>query len=213
MIKKQLFPKTVRFNEEARGYQITEKMDGANLGIGKFNGELVIAQREIIFSVEEAKTGKVEGIEIYKGFPKWIAEHEEFLKENIYEGSIVFGEWLELGKIHYEKEKFPKRFLIFAKGRFESKTIEESSIVNLNFNLNLIHYVFVKQEIPYFIETVPLVESKVKNVSLDYLNQLYSEYSEKVGRKVEGFVILDLLSGIQTKYVRLKRGKLTEHKA
>ena len=82
MIKKQLFPKTVRFNEEARGYQITEKMDGANLGIGKFNGELVIAQREIIFSVKEAKTGKVEGIEIYKGFPEWIAEHEEFLKEN-----------------------------------------------------------------------------------------------------------------------------------
>lgn len=28
MIKKQLFPKTVRFNEEARGYQITKKMDG-----------------------------------------------------------------------------------------------------------------------------------------------------------------------------------------
>jgi len=56
-------------------------------------------------------------------------------------------------------------------------------------------------------------ESKVKNVSLDYLNQLYSEYTEKVERKVEGFVILDLLSGIQTKYVRLKRGKLTEHKA
>ena len=190
MIKKQLFPKTVRFNEEARGYQ-----------------------REIIFSVEEAKTGKVGGIEIYKGFPEWITEHEEFLKENIYEGSIVFGEWLELGKIYYEKEKFPKRFLIFAKGRFEGKTIEESSIVNLNFNLNLIHYVFVKQEVPDFIETVPLVESKVKNVSLDCLNQLYSEYSEKVGRKVEGFVILDLLSGIQTKYVRLKRGKLTEHKA
>ena len=97
--------------------------------------------------------------------------------------------------------------------RFEGKTIEESSIVNLNFNLNLIHYVFVKQEIPDFIETVPVVESKVKNVSLDYLNQIYSEYTEKVGRKVEGFVILDLLSGIQTKYVRLKRGKMTEHKA
>lgn len=25
MIKKQLFPKTVRFNEEARGYRITKK--------------------------------------------------------------------------------------------------------------------------------------------------------------------------------------------
>ena len=55
--------------------RLPKKWDGANLGIGKFNGELVIAQREITFSVEEAKTGNVEGIEIYKGFPEWIAEH------------------------------------------------------------------------------------------------------------------------------------------
>ena len=38
MIKMTLYPKTSRFSENEKGYVLTEKLDGSNLGIGRIGG-------------------------------------------------------------------------------------------------------------------------------------------------------------------------------
>ena len=53
MVKKQLYPKTERYKQSLKGYQITEKLDGSNLGLGNFNGKLLIAQRNNVFLWDE----------------------------------------------------------------------------------------------------------------------------------------------------------------
>lgn len=53
MIKRTLYPETPRIPEKTDNAIITEKMDGANLTILKYNGELFIAQRNSIFNKDE----------------------------------------------------------------------------------------------------------------------------------------------------------------
>ena len=53
MIKKMIYPKTVRIGNTINSYTITEKLDGSNLVFGKLNGELLICQRNNIYKIEE----------------------------------------------------------------------------------------------------------------------------------------------------------------
>ena len=50
MIKRTLYPETPRIPEKTNNGVVTEKMDGENLTILKYNGELLIAQRNKIFN-------------------------------------------------------------------------------------------------------------------------------------------------------------------
>lgn len=209
MIKLTLYPKTSRFSENEKGYVLTEKLDGSNLGIGRIREQIYICQRNYVFTLEEIIKGtKLE----YKGLRDWLIEHQRELKELIYDGSIMFGEWLGMGKISYlHLDKFKNRFYMFAKGRINlnNDTLELSNLV---YDLDLLHYVFTTQEFPEFISRVPLVRG-IKDLSLENLDNLYENYIEKEGRKVEGFVIYDKRSKVIKKYVRYNReGKLVPHK-
>lgn len=52
MIKMILYPKTTRFSEKEKGYVLTEKLDGSNLGIGRIDEQIYICQRNCVFTLE-----------------------------------------------------------------------------------------------------------------------------------------------------------------
>ena len=209
MIKMTLYPKTIRYSETEKGYFLTEKLDGSNLGIGRIGEQIYICQRNYVFTLEEV----IEGTKLeYKGLRNWLVKYEQELKELIYDGSIMFGEWLGMGKISYlHLDKFKNRFYMFAKGRIKLNN-DKLELSNLVYDLDLLHYVFTTQEFPKFISRVPLVD-KLKDISIENLDIIYDNYINKENRKVEGFVIYDSRSKVIKKYVRYNRnGKLVPHK-
>lgn len=209
MIKMSLYPKTSRFSENEKGYVLTEKLDGSNLGIGKIGEQIYICQRNYVFTLEEIIDGtKLE----YKGLRDWLVEHKQELKELIYDGSIMFGEWIGMGKISYlHLDKFKNRFYVFAKGRIKLND-DKLELSNLVYDLDLLHYIFTTQEFPTFISKVPFVD-KLKDISVENLDTVYNDYINEENRKVEGFVIYDIRSKVIKKYVRYNRnGQLVPHK-
>lgn len=209
MIKMTLYPKTSRFSENEKGYVLTEKLDGSNLGIGRIGEQIYICQRNYVFTLDEV----IEGTKLeYKGLRDWLIEHQRELKELIYDGSIMFGEWLGMGKISYlHLDKFKNRFYVFAKGRIKLND-DKLELSNLVYDLDLLHYVFTTQEFPTFISKVPFVD-KLKDISVENLDTVYNDYINKENRKVEGFVVYDIRSKVIKKYVRYDRnGKLVPHK-
>lgn len=209
MIKMTLYPKTSRFSESEKGFVLTEKLDGSNLGIGKIGEQIYICQRNYVFTLDEIINDSKVG---YKGLSEWLVEHKQELEELIYDGSIMFGEWLGMGKIKYPNlDKFKNKFYVFAKGRIKLND-NKLELSNLVYDLDLLHYVFTTQEFPKFISKVPLVD-KLENIDIKSLDTVYDNYINKENRKVEGFVIYGSRSKVIKKYVRYDRnGKLVPHK-
>ena len=203
-------PKTTRYSDSEKGFIITEKLDGSNLGIGRIGEQIYICQRNYVFTLEEIINGtKLE----YKGLRDWLVKHEQELKELIYDGSIIFVEWLGMGKLKYlHLDKFKNRFHIFAKGRINLKN-NSLELSNLVYDPSLLHYAFILQEIPSFISIVPIVDTEIKSISTEVLDNLYEVYCNEEQRQVEGFIILDKSSNTIRKYARYNReGKLVSHK-
>ena len=202
-IKKQVYPKTTRLSYTAPKAQITEKLDGSNLAIGVSEGKLYICMRNNI--IESSEIGEHKNM-LYKGLYAWVNEHEEFLKEEIHEGSVMCGEWLGMGKLKYPKEMTDKRFFMFAKARFT----EDLGLTKIRRERDLLNFCFESHDIPEFIDVVPCVQILNFFPSVEDCNVIYTEYSECVDRNVEGFVI-NYLGSIH-KYVRMKNGKIEPHK-
>lgn len=205
MIKMTLYPKTTRIGNPT--FQVVEKLDGSNIGFFMLNGDVVIAQRNYVFLLSEIEENK--GL-LYKGLYKFLQEHGESLKEDLYgEGSGFFAEWIGMGKIKYG-DSLDKKLYMFAKanikGSYEDKTLE---IYNLHWRRDLLMYPFKNQTIPDYI-ALPKLVATTSSVSIEELDKIYDIYVEEVGRKVEGFVIMSQ-SGQITKYVRYKNNKETEH--
>jgi hypothetical protein len=120
------------------------------------------------------------------------------------EGSGFFGEWIGMGKLKYNN--LDKRVYMFAKANINS----DFEIRNLYYNLDLLKYPFVNQNIPVYIGIVPKVNELTQCPTIDFLNDMYGWYILYVNRNVEGFVIN--YNNSITKYVRMKNGKLEEHK-
>lgn len=70
---------------------IQEKLDGSNTAIYNDNGKIRY------FSRSQELTGE-EGL---GGFKKWIKQKEDKILENLPSGYVLYGEWLEQGKINY----------------------------------------------------------------------------------------------------------------
>ena len=70
---------------------IQEKLDGSNTAIYNDNGEIRYFSRN-----QELKGENGLG-----GFKKWIKEKEDKILENLPNGYVLYGEWLEQGKINY----------------------------------------------------------------------------------------------------------------
>jgi hypothetical protein len=202
MISKSLYPKTQRISVDGEKIEITEKLDGSNLVIFKLNDEIYFAQRNTILKYDELEDNKQI---LYKGLLGWANDHIDVLKEQLYEGSCLCGEWLGMGRLKYTVDEFDKRFYMFAKARID----EEFKLSNLNYYHEQFIYPFNNQIIPEFIGIVPVVGSIPYLPNKDALDGLYERYCRKVNRPVEGFVIS--FHNMITKYVRMKNGKLVEY--
>lgn len=202
MIKNMIYPKTERIKCCGK-IEITEKLDGSNLVIFKKNDKLYIAQRNYIFTIEEALNST-----LYKGLNGWLREHYEVLQKELYEGSAICGEWLGMGQIGYDTNKFDKRFYMFAKARIEEDG-DSFKLDKIIYDHDTFFYVFESKTIPDFIGVVPVVERITYFPQKEDLDKIYEEYCKKENRKVEGFVI-NVCNNIQ-KYVRMKMGKLIEY--
>lgn len=201
MIKKTLYPKTTRFGKDKeRPFQVTEKLDGSNLGFFVKDDILHIAQRNWVFTEDELDKNLA-----YKGLIGWLETNGKALKDSLADGSIIFGEWIGMGQIKHQD--LDKKFYMFAKGRFSK---DDESLINLRYDVDLMQYAFKEQTIPSFIGTVPLVSVFTQQPTLEDLDQLYAE---TVNRPTEGFIVCDCSTGVIRKYVRLKNGTLTEHQA
>ena len=202
MIKNEIYPKTQRINVDGEKIEITEKLDGSNLVIFKLNDEIYFAQRNTILKYDELEENKQI---LYKGLLGWANDHIDTLKEQLYEGSCLCGEWLGMGKLKYTVDEFDKRFYMFAKARID----EDFKLSNLNYDHSQFIYPFNNQIIPEFIGIVPVVGNIVYLPNKTGLDMLYEKYCNKVNRPVEGFVIN--FHNMITKYVRMKNGKLVEY--
>lgn len=77
--------------EEGTEIVIQEKLDGSNTAVYNDNGKLRI------FSRSQELTGE-DGL---GGFVKYIKERENKILENLPSGYVLYGEWLNQGKINY----------------------------------------------------------------------------------------------------------------
>lgn len=198
MINKQIYPKTKRIPLLNTIY-VTEKIDGSNLGIFNLNDKLYIAQRGLVFSIDEIEEIKDK---MYKGLYAWLKENAENIKLN--NNSCIFGEWLGMGQIKYG-EIFNEKLLMFAKANVD----DEFNVTNLKYDHSLFKYSFINEERPTFIGIVPIVAILNKMPTKEELDKLYVDYSNLVNRKVEGLII-NFNNNI-LKYVRFKNGKEEEH--
>lgn len=209
MINKMLYPKTTRVGKNNSDIVITEKLDGSNLGFFAINNELYIAMRNNIIAWNDVKEGTKdrELITNYKGLLPFLETNADWLAHNIYDKSVVFGEWMGMGKLKYNNSV--PRFNIFAKARIVDANY---NIGSLNWDLNLLKYVFNDKVIPEdILSIVPLVGIFEHNLTIAELDELYDDYSKRKNRNVEGFVIRRGMS--IEKYVRMKNGKLEAHHA
>ena len=214
MLKKTIYPKTTRLGKDTSGVLITEKLDGANLSFLKRHDddELYIAQRNIIFTLEELLSNdKVIEQKLYKNLKPWLSEHGEDLKERLNNGSAICGEWLGMGgKINY-KERLDKLFYMYAKANVK----EDFGLYNIYYDHTLFNYPFVDQEFPTYIGRVPAIEALSEFPTVEKMDYLYKVYVKQLNtyhdteQRVEGFCVTD--GETIRKYVRLKNGKLTEH--
>ena len=198
MIKKTLYPKTKRVQFKNR-VVITEKLDGSNIGFFKVNGELIIAQRNNIFLMNELEENKQM---LYKGLKGWLEENGEDLQNRLMEGSGFFGEWIGMGKIKYPD--LDKKVYMFAKANYDKEEIK-----NLYYEHELFIYPFENQEIPEYIGIVPVVEQRSSYPDIETLDYNYELYKIKVNRNVEGFILAQ--NNNVNKYVRMKNGQLQAH--
>lgn len=209
MIKKTLYPKTTRIGTSSVNIQITEKLDGSNLGFYVLptsegeKKELYVAQRNYIFTLTEAFNNEEIQGHFYKGLKAFLEIHGEELKESIYPGSVIFGEWIGMGKISYQNTK---PYYMFAKARYDGKTLSK-----LVYEVDLLHYAFLDQVIPVFMDIVPVITRLSHYPTVEHLDKIYDDYILQVDRRVEGFVVH--YKGEVEKYVRFKNGRMTPHKS
>lgn len=205
IIKRKLYPRTERLGNSTTDVVVTEKLDGSNLAIGKYKGDIYVATRNNIFKARDYKEEEVKRV-IYKGFEGWLDEHLDTLEEKVNEGSWMVGEWIGMAHIKYP---FNFTFNMFAKANVEG---EMESFRAINYNRNLFKYVFVDQEIPDFIRLVPVVATYPVEPTVEEMDKLYDSYSKekKEEHQVEGFIVI-LNERTIKKYVRLKRGALQDH--
>lgn len=202
MVKQCIYPKTPRTKTIGETIEMTEKLDGSNLVIFKKDDIVYIAQRNTIFTIDEALENKDK---IYTGLYQWLLDNKNVLQEELIENSAICGEWLGMGKIKYTIDKFDKRYYMFAKANIN----ENMELINIHYNHDLFIYPFKSQVIPNFIGIVPVVGHICYLPDKERLDTMYERYIKKVNRQVEGFVIncMDNIS----KYVRYKNGKLVEY--
>lgn len=192
----QLYGKTQRFKEAEITVIVTEKLDGSNLTLFKKDGQLYIAQRRNVFTMDQLD-------EIgYKGLKEWIIEHGADLEAEMHEDSAIIGEWLGMSPY---RNQYDSPFQMFAKANIT----KEYQLINIKYDADKFIYPFQQKIVPDYIGQVPIIGTFNHFLKTEDLDDLYADYIETVDRPVEGFII-NILGNIR-KYVRAKRGRIEPH--
>lgn len=205
--KKTLYPKTQRFNDNLPYWQITEKLDGSNLTLFKYGGELWVGTRNYVFCWNDVESKNDVG---YDGLYGWLEQHADDIKNLLEENEAICGEWIGMGRIKY-KDTLKHRFYMFGYGEvFIDVEQNVFKLIKLNRNAWDLKVWVNDANVDNYMDAVPCVTYISQAMQCD-LDVLYASYRDKVQRDVEGFVITNLYTGQPFKYVRLKNGKLTQH--
>lgn len=206
MIKRTLYPETPRIPEKTNNCVVTEKMDGENLTILKYNGELLIAQRNKIFNKDEVFGDGNIG---YKGLKGWAREHWEWFDMYLNDNTALCGEWMAGRAKSYPPEVVDKKFYIFA----TAKVMPGLNLWDFDYYREHVDNAFrISEEFLdlNWLGFVPFAAICTAFPSKEDLDEFYDEYCEDVGgRKVEGFVINT--NNMIHKYVRMKNGEVVEY--
>lgn len=206
MWKQTMYPKTKRVSLSDPKITITEKLDGSNLVIFKLGGDLYIAQRNTVYMVEELHNYPKA---LYKGLLEWVDTNIDKLNQ-LRDFSAICGEWLGMGQIKYPVEEFDKKFYMFAKANVTLDDYNIYELENIKYDHENFKYPFESEEIPDCIGFVPIVGTDNFIPLKEDLDDIYSQYCEMVSRPVEGFIVH--YNGRISKYVRMKNGKLQDHR-
>lgn len=141
---------------------IQEKVDGSNTSIMNDNGTLRVFSRTQEITTEQNGLG---------GFTAFVKEHEEVILKHLPNGYVLFGEWLGMAKIGYNKNKNISRYYVFDVA---------SSIMNMNDEDEIIrNYVDVQtSKILASVLGFEFVPTIVAEMELDDFNSLVGEYVE-----------------------------------
>lgn len=206
MWKQTVFKKTIRYNPINNGYLITEKLDGSNLCIAKVDNKIYVAQRNLVFDIEEID--ELSKNTFYKGLANFLKEHKNYLIETLEDGYCIVGEWLAQGCIKYSDLENGYYLFAFGKAKMRDGLLYLEFIEN---DLKNINKAFKNEQTPIF-KTVPIIADNVPVISLGYLNSLYEARMKETNRMVEGFVVYSYETQTALKYVRHKDGKSQEHR-
>jgi hypothetical protein len=145
---------------------------------------------------------------LYKGLYLWLQYHGEELREELHDNACICGEWIGMGRLKYPEET--GRFMQFAKSNVTDDG-DTFGLKNIYYDRELFKWSYKSQTLPEYLKPVPLVSYLDKIPPVSELDIMYQEYTDKVGRPVEGFIMV--VNDTVTKYVRMKNGTLTAHRS
>ena len=109
--------------EKGEKIVIQEKLDGSNTAIYNDNGNIRYFSR----------TQELKGENGLGGFKKWIKEKEDKILENLPNGYVLYGEWLEQGKINYnslaKQDKIEPYYVFDLARKIIKKPTEDEDII------------------------------------------------------------------------------------
>ena len=111
--------------EKGEQIVIQEKLDGSNTAIYNDNGEIRYFSR----------SQELKGEDGLGGFKKWIQQKEDKILENLPIGYVLYGEWLEQGKINYnslaKQGKIEPYYVFDLAKKVEQRPTEDEDITRI----------------------------------------------------------------------------------
>jgi len=213
-----MYPKTVRYEKFDWSCQITEKLDGSNIGFGMSNTKKFFVFFRNSWTTLDFKSEKIT-YDGYPGLTEFVSVNADQLSK-ICPGSVVFGEWIsKQSKTHKTGEHVEHGFYMFAKCRIQygfdlGYGFKNLSLESLNYDVNNFMYAW-GGELPGCIKTVPVVlnDIPVFECTAERLDQIYQQLSKERPYTPEGLIIAinnkkDIVKFVKNKIVSNKEGDL-----
>ena len=197
--------------EKGEQIVIQEKLDGSNTAIYNDNGKIRYFNR----------SQELKGEDGLGGFKKWIQQKEDKILENLPVGYVLYGEWLEQGKINYnslaKQGKIEPYYVFDLAKKIEQKPTEDEDITRTFASIEEMKEIASK----IGLKTVP--ELKIMNFA-NY-KELKQEYVDSQKSALEGTdciregIVIKTLDGekrikiVGDKFQEVKSLKNTETKS
>ena len=197
--------------EKGEQIVIQEKLDGSNTAIYNDNGEIRYFSR----------SQELKGEDGLGGFKKWIQQKEDKILENLPIGYVLYGEWLEQGKINYnslaKQGKIEPYYVFDLAKKVEQRPTEDEDITRIFASI---------KEMKEIAEKIGLkVVPELKIMNFTNYEELKQEYVDNQKSALEGAdciregIVIKTLNGekrikiVGDKFQEVKNIKNTETKS